>query len=109
MDTGSAAALALIIGAGWLFVTFMPWILMLLFGGGATWFAERITGQGVEEYTDADNPSDGMHRKALITLIAALLLGGYGFVQGSIWQADLSKESNTNSPKPEQVKPQQNP
>lgn len=106
---GSAVGLALLIGASWLFVSFMPWILMLLFGGGATWLAEKITGQGVEEYTNTENPSDRMHRKALITLMAALLLGGYGFVQGSLWQAGLSKGGNTDGAKPEQIKPAQKP
>ena len=107
MDPGSAVGLALLIGAGWLFVSFMPWILMLLFGNGTTWLAEKITGQGVEEYTNTENPSDRMHRKALITLVAALMMGGYGFVQGSFWQTELARETNNNGPKPERIIPAQ--
>ena len=55
---------------------------MLLFGGGATWLSEKITGQGMEEYTDKENPSERMHRKALITLISALLLGSTHLCRG---------------------------
>jgi hypothetical protein len=76
----ATVALIGIIAAAWVFMSFTPWILMLLGGAGGAWGAEKITGQSIEDYNDRDD--DLGHGKAVIVLAAALILGGVGFAQG---------------------------
>ncbi len=79
-DGSGAIALVGLIAAGWAFVSFTPWILMLLGGAAATWFGQLITGQTIEEYNERED--DGGHGKAAIVIVLALLAGGFGFVKG---------------------------
>jgi len=78
-----------LIAVGWAFMTFTPWILMLLGGAAATWASQLITGQTIEEY--AERQDDKGHGKAATVLVLALLAGGFGFIQGD----NLQKEWNT--------------
>lgn len=77
-------------GAVWAFITFMPWVMMLAFGSGGTWLAEKMVGQSVDDYNNVKSPTDKQSQKALIVFVAAILLGGYGFVQGTAWQKSFS-------------------
>lgn len=104
MDAGSVAGLVLIVGVIWAFITFMPWILMVAGGAGGSWISEKLTGQTVDEYTNTKDPTDEQNKKALITLCSALLLGGFGFIQGTLWQNDVNKDNNSNQPKVEEVR-----
>lgn len=76
---GTGALIGLAAGA-WAFVTFTPYILMLIGGVAGTWIGEKVTSQSVEEYTNQGD--NGNHNKAAIVLVLSLLLGGIGFVQG---------------------------
>jgi anti-sigma factor RsiW len=69
-----------LISVGWAFMTFTPWILMLLGGAAGAWIGEKVTGQSGEDYTERDD--DLGHGKATILLALSLILGGVGFVQG---------------------------
>lgn len=104
MDFGSAMGLILIVGGIWAFITFLPWILMGLYGAGGTWVSEKLTGQSVSDYSDEKNTTPEQDKKALIVLISALVMGGIGFVQGSGWQNSLNKDTTPNQPKVEQVR-----
>jgi hypothetical protein len=109
---GGGMALAGILGASALFLYFTPWVLMTVYGAGATWISEKVTGQSVSEYADSsdEETSDSHHTKAIITLAAAVFFGGLGFVQGTAWNKDLNKEYNLdgNQTKVEEVRPQSN-
>lgn len=67
--------------AAWAFVSFTPWILMVLGGAAASWIGEKVTNQSLEEYTERKD--DKGHTKAAIVLALAILAGGFGFVQGT--------------------------
>jgi hypothetical protein len=77
---GGTVGLIGLAAAAWFLYAFTPWILMLLGGAAGAWGAEKITGQSVEDYTERTD--DLGHGKAAIVLVAALILGGIGFVQG---------------------------
>lgn len=79
-DIGGSVALIGLVAAGWSFVSLTPWILMGLGGAFGTWIGQLATGQTIEEYSDRDD--DSGHTKAAITLALAIILGGFGFVQG---------------------------
>lgn len=78
------------------FLYFTPWFLMVLYGGSATWAAEKLTGQTIAEYgeTDYEDTVPKEHKKAAIILGSALLLGMIGFIHGTVWNVDLNKEYN---------------
>jgi hypothetical protein len=101
-----------LLGAGALFLYFTPWVLMTLYGAGATWIAEKVTGQTMAEYGDSDDAdtTESHHKKAMITFGAAILFGGIGFIHGTIWNKDLNNEYNLdgNQTKVEEVRPQTN-
>ena len=109
---GGGMALVGLLGAGALLLYFTPWVLMTVYGAGATWVAEKVTGQSVSDYADASDQDtdDSQHKKAMITIAAALFFGGLGFVQGTAWNKDLNKEYNLdgNQTKVEEVRPQSN-
>lgn len=109
-DGSGSMILIGLLGAGALLLYFTPWVLMTLYGGAATWVAEKVTGQSVKDYADTDDEetSEEQHKKALITLGAALLFGGLGFVQGTSWNKELNKEYNLdgNQTKVEEVRQQ---
>lgn len=94
---GGTATLIGLIAAGWAFMTFTPWILMLLGGAAGAWVGEKVTGQSVEEYADTDE--DTGHGKALIVLALSLILGGVGFVKGD----EIKKGFDAPSSTPAQV------
>ena len=79
-SVGGAAGLIGLVALGWVFMSFTPWILMLVGGAAGTWVGEKVTGQSVEEY--AESKDDIGHSKAAIVLALALVLGGIGFVKG---------------------------
>jgi hypothetical protein len=97
-----------IFAAGAAFLYFTPWILMTLYGGGAWWAAQKITGQTAEEYVDTpdEETTSEQHKKAAIVFGSALLFGMIGFVHGTVWNKDLNKEYNLdgNQPTIEQVR-----
>ena len=78
------------------FLYFTPWFLMLLYGGGATWTAEKLTGQSVFEYaeTEYEDTTPKEHKKSAIVLGSALLLGMIGFIHGTSLNVDFNKEYN---------------
>ena len=66
--------LALIIGAIWALMTFLPWVLMGLGGRFGAWAGNK-TG------------------KVSLAIILSLLAGGFGYYQGDRWQAEWNSES----------------
>lgn len=91
--TSGSVALIGIIAAGAAWVYFTPWIMMTACGAGATWIAQKLTRTTLEDACDEDN-----NKAIAIILGAALILGGYGFVQGEVWHRDMMKTDT-----PEQV------
>jgi hypothetical protein len=108
MDPGTAGGLVIVGGALWMFFTFTPWILMLIYGMGSTWLAEKVTGQSIAEYGECeeDDQPDGAHKKALAVILSAVIFGGAGFIHGSNLQKEWEVDNSTNQPKVEQVKKQ---
>lgn len=91
-------ALVGLAAAVWAFMSFTPWILMLVGGAAGTWIGEKVTGQSIEEYNERED--DMGHGKALIALSLAIILGGFGFVKGD----ELKKGFDAPSETTEQVK-----
>jgi hypothetical protein len=76
------------LGAVWVYLT--P--LVTMFAGGAlgAWVSQKLIGSTLEEATDDDND------KAVgIILIAALIFGGFGFVQGNNWNKQIHSDSDS--------------
>lgn len=107
MDMGTSMGLLVLLGGLWAFFTWTPWILMLVYGMGSTWLAEKATGQSIAEYGESqeDDQPDSAHKKALAVILSAVIFGGAGFIHGSNLQRDWEVENN-NQPKVEQVKNQ---
>lgn len=103
VDLGTAGGAVVLIGVIYLFVTFMPWVLMGALGAGSAWLTEKMAGFSLEDYVKEEKSSDEDHKKALAVILTSLILGGYGFVQGSHWQKEFNKDTNTQ-PKVEQVR-----
>lgn len=103
VDLGTAGGAVVLLGGLWLFITFMPWFLMGAFGAGSAFLVEKMTGFSIEDYVKEEKSSDEDHKKALAIILTSLILGGYGFVQGSIWQKEFNKDTN-NQPKVEEVR-----
>jgi hypothetical protein len=97
IDGGGLIGLIGLAAAAWAFVSFTPWILMILGGASATWIGEKITGQSVEEYNERED--DKGHGKAAIVLVLALIAGGFGFVKGD----EIKKGFDAPSDTPAQV------
>jgi hypothetical protein len=95
---GGTMLLVGIFSAGAAFLYFTPWVLMAVYGAGATWVTQKLTGQTVEEYTNIpdEETTPEQHKKAAIVFGSALLLGMVGFVHGTMWNKDLNKEYNLN-------------
>lgn len=85
-NSSSLIGLVGVIGGIWLFFTFMPWIMMLGCGSAGTWIAEKVLGQTTDDYLENQNPTEKQNRNAVLIVLAAILCGGFGFVQGSSWQ-----------------------
>ena len=66
--------LAIIIGAIWALMSFLPWILMGLGGWFGAWAGNK-TG------------------KVSLALILSLLAGGFGYYQGDKWQQEWNSDS----------------
>jgi Zn-dependent protease with chaperone function len=62
---GSSIWIVGILGAGAAFLYLTPWVLMVIYGGLATWMGEKITNQSVQEYTDTpeSETTDNQHKK----------------------------------------------
>jgi hypothetical protein len=92
---GGTWLMGLFVTAG-LFLYLTPWVLMGVYGAGATWIAQKITKQSIMEYaeTSQKQTTDEQHKKAAIVFGAALLFGMIGFIQGTAWNSDLNKEYN---------------
>ncbi len=110
MPSGGSVWFVGLLGSAALFLYFTPWVLMVVYGGLATWVGEKVTGQTLAEYGDEENETEEQSKKALITAAAALLFGGIGFIHGTIWNSDLNKEYNLDGKqsKVEQVSGQNN-
>jgi hypothetical protein len=108
MDIESSTGLLILVGAFFAFFTWTPWVLMLIYGAGSTWLAEKVTGQSIADYGDSqeDDQPDSAHKKALAVLLSAVIFGGAGFIHGSNLQKEWEVENNTNQPKAEQVQKQ---
>lgn len=72
--------LAIIIGAIWALMTFLPWVLMGLGGWFGAWAGNK-TG------------------KVSLALILSLLAGGFGYYQGDKWQQEWNAESTVEEVK----------
>jgi hypothetical protein len=72
--------LALIVGAIWALMTFLPWVLMGIGGSFGAWVGNK-TG------------------KVSLAIILSLLAGGFGYYQGDKWQQEMNSET-----KVEQIK-----
>jgi hypothetical protein len=88
---GGTVALIGLFAVFWAIFTLTPWILMGIGGAAGTWLGQVFTGQTLEEYSD--NEGDGGDGKALFTVLLALLMGGFGFVQGVNIQKGLSSDT----------------
>lgn len=80
VDVGGTVGLIGLVAAGWLFMTFTPWVLMGLGGAAGTWIGEKVSGQSLEEYNERDDGSG--NKRAAFVVALALFLGGFGFVKG---------------------------
>lgn len=99
IDGAGVIGLVGLAAAAWAFVSFTPWILMLLGGAAATWIGEKVTDQSIEEYGESND--DSGHGKAAIVVALALIAGGFGFVKGD----EIKKGFDAPSDTPAQVKP----
>lgn len=97
IDGAGTIGLVGLAASAWAFVTFTPWILMILGGAAAIWIGEKITGQSIQEYTENENSGD--NGKAAIVLALALFAGGFGFVKGD----EIKKGFDAPSDTPAQV------
>ena len=79
INIGGLFSLVLLVGSIYSFVMWTPWVLMGLGGAFGTWIGEKITDQTVQEYIEYD---DASQKRMGIVLILALIVGGFGFVQG---------------------------
>jgi len=85
-DVGGGVALVGVIAAGWAFLTFAPWVLMLVGGATGTWIGEKVTGKSIDEITDS-----GTNTKAGAILLSLMMLGGgVGFVKGHEFQTYMN-------------------
>jgi hypothetical protein len=108
MPSGGGTWLVGLLVGGGLLLYFTPWVLMLAYGAGGTWIAQKLTGQTIEEYTDTDESetTEEQHKKAGIVAASAIFLGMIGFIHGTVWNKDLNKEYNLdgNQPQVQQVR-----
>jgi hypothetical protein len=89
-DVSGGVALVGFILMGWVFISFTPWILMLLGGTTATWIGQKITGKTIDEINDG--PSNT--KAGALILILMLLGGGFGFMTGN----DIQKQFEDVTP-----------
>jgi hypothetical protein len=66
--------LAIIIGAIWALMTFLPWVLMGISGSFGAWAGNK-TG------------------KVSLAIILSLLAGGFGYYQGDKWQQEMNSDT----------------
>lgn len=101
--TGGVVLIGLFIAA-WLLYTFAPFIVMGVGGFLGAWIGEKITGQSLDDYHEIDEPTNGETGRLVILLLLSLSLGGWGFVQGTLWQKEMNTDTTPKAPKTEQVK-----
>lgn len=92
-SSGGTWLVGLLVGGG-LLLYFTPWVLMTVYGAIGTWVSQKITGVEVSDFADNDDPSDDEVKKGAIVLASAFILGGAGFIHGTIWNSELNKEYN---------------
>ncbi len=94
IDGSGKVLLVGLFGAAALFLYFTPWVLMLVYGAGGTWAAQKLTGQTMAEYGEIpdDQTGDEHHKKAGIVLATALFMGMIGFIHGTSWNSELNKK-----------------
>jgi hypothetical protein len=95
-SSGGVAIVALLAA----FVFFTPWIMMLIYGAGSAWIAEKVLGVSIQDYIEEDQPSEKDTKKAIALFLTCIICGGIGFVQGNSWNNSISTEST-----PTQVSP----
>lgn len=90
---GGTLLVGLFAGAG-LLLYFTPWVLMTVYGAAGTWLSQKIVGVTVSDFADNDNPTDEEVKRGMIILASALILGGAGFIHGTLWNKELNVEYN---------------
>jgi hypothetical protein len=105
MPSGGRTWLVGLFVGGGLLLYLTPWVLMTVYGAVGTWVSQKITGVEVSDFADNDDPSDDELKKGVIVLASAFILGGAGFIHGTVWNKDLNKEYNLdgNQPQVQQV------
>jgi hypothetical protein len=94
MPSGGGTWFVGLLGVAALFLYFTPWVLMLIYGSGGTWLAQKFTGVTVSDFADNEDPTEDEVKKGAIIMASAILLGGAGFIHGTIWNSELNKEYN---------------
>lgn len=88
VSMSGGVVIAGIIAALMALVLLTPWILMTIYGGGATWISQKMMKITLSDAADESNT-----KAVSIILAAAIVAGGIGFVQGN----GLVKEWTTPS------------
>lgn len=83
-----------LLGGAALLLYFTPWVLMTAYGAVGTWASQKIVGITISDFADNDDPSDDEVKRGMIILASAIILGGAGFIHGTLWNKDLNKEYN---------------
>lgn len=91
-STGGGVLLILIIGLV-TFVNTLPWSAMVAGGMVGTWISQILTGTGLQEAFD-----ENKNKTATFILIAALSLGGFGFVKGSEFKKEYDSPVTPSTP-----------
>lgn len=94
-NSGSAGGgvLVLLAGGAMLFVASLPWSTMVAGGILGTWIAEKITGSSLQNAFDQNK-----NKTATFILIAALSLGGFGFVKGNEFKKEFDSPVTPSTP-----------
>ena len=91
--SGKVWLVGLIGGAG-LLLYFTPWVLMTAYGVVGTWLSQKAVGITISDFSDIDEPTDDEVKRGVIILASAIILGGVGFIQGTLWNKQLNVEYN---------------
>lgn len=97
IDFSGTGGLIALLGLLWAAFAFLPWVLMFIGGAAGVWIGQIVTGQTLDEYNTNNDPTDGEHTRALILFVLALSLGGWRFVQGTLWQREMNNDSTPKS------------
>lgn len=47
-----------------LFVFFAPWVMMMIYGAGSAWIAEKVLGISIQDYIEDDKPTEKETKKS---------------------------------------------